>query len=134
MLKLARLSIGYMSVNPVRNGKNVVRYVHRLVAAAFLGPCPPGLEVNHKDGNPENNRLSNLEYVTHAENMRHAAQQRAMAHGSGHPSAKLTEANVRRMRELQSCGVSYSKLCAMFGVSIATAWNAVNRVTWRHVQ
>lgn len=46
--------------------------MHRLVAAAFIGPCPDGLEVNHKDGDKKNNRVENLEYVTHRENILHA--------------------------------------------------------------
>lgn len=46
--------------------------VHRLVAATFLGqPRRPHLQVNHKDHDPGNNHLSNLEYVTPSENTRH---------------------------------------------------------------
>ena len=48
-------------------------YVHRLVAAAFLGPAPCHdlWQVNHIDGDPFNNRASNLQYVTPAENVKH---------------------------------------------------------------
>lgn len=51
-------------------GKTV--YLHRMVLSAFE-PCPgPEYEVNHKDGDPTNNRLDNLEWSTHEENMQHA--------------------------------------------------------------
>ena len=66
------MGMGYYVVNPVVNGKNVLSYVHHLVAIAFLGEPLGDQEVNHKDGDKTNNRLDNLEYVTHRENMRHA--------------------------------------------------------------
>ena len=43
--------------------------VHRLVASAFLGPCPSGQEVRHLDGNPKNNIVTNLAYGTRTENI-----------------------------------------------------------------
>lgn len=48
--------------------KREVWYVHRLVLAAFVGPCPEGMEVRHLDGNPANNSLENLKYGTVSEN------------------------------------------------------------------
>jgi len=46
--------------------------VHRLVALTYL-PNPKNLpSINHVDGNPLNNRVNNLEWVSHSENMRHA--------------------------------------------------------------
>lgn len=48
--------------------------VHDLVTAAFIGPKPPGKQVNHKDGVKTNNVPENLEYVTPAENARHAVE------------------------------------------------------------
>lgn len=47
-------------------------YVHRLVAEAWIGSIPEGYEVNHKDANKWNNKVSNLEIVTKSENIRHA--------------------------------------------------------------
>lgn len=44
------------------------QYVHRLVMEAFVGPCPDGLEVRHLNGDPDDNRVRNLAYGTHAEN------------------------------------------------------------------
>lgn len=56
---------GYLRVSL---GRGKPQFVHRLVAAAFIGPGD-GFDVDHRDGNPTNNRLSNLRYLTHAENM-----------------------------------------------------------------
>lgn len=44
-------------------------YVHKLVAAAFLGPRPQGLQVDHINGERQDNRARNLRYVTPRENL-----------------------------------------------------------------
>lgn len=43
-------------------------YVHRLVLLAYVGPCPDGMEVDHKNKDTGDNRLANLHYVTHKQN------------------------------------------------------------------
>lgn len=54
---------GYVYVDLVRpSGKVESRRVHELVAEAFNGPTPDGLEVFHLDGDLTNNRLENLSY------------------------------------------------------------------------
>ncbi len=63
---------GYLLVNLGNtNGFKLVR-IHRLVVEAFLGPIFEGFEPNHIDGNKTNNYISNLELVTHSENIKHA--------------------------------------------------------------
>ena len=47
------------------------RYIHRLVALHFIQNPNNKREVNHIDGNKENNTLSNLEWVTSSENQKH---------------------------------------------------------------
>jgi hypothetical protein len=42
--------------------------VHRLVMAAFVGPCPEGMVIRHLDGDPSNNSVDNLRYGTYSEN------------------------------------------------------------------
>lgn len=65
--------IGYLAVK-LRNsyGKRQQFYIHRLVALTYL-PNPLGLpDVNHKDGNKSNNHISNLEWSSEKENLKHA--------------------------------------------------------------
>lgn len=60
---------GYLTLSLCREGRRRSVTVHALVALAFIGECPEGQEVRHLDGDPANNRLGNLAYGTHAENM-----------------------------------------------------------------
>lgn len=63
---------GYSRVGLVKYGKNKNFSVHRLVAIVFI-PNPENKEqINHIDGNKENNHASNLEWVTAKENCTHA--------------------------------------------------------------
>lgn len=60
---------GYAYVNLNYNGKKVTRQVHRLVAQVFL-PNPNNLPcVNHKDENPANNNVNNLEWCSYSYNL-----------------------------------------------------------------
>ena len=63
---------GYKRVALYINGKPRTRSVHRLVAIEFIPNPENKREVNHKDGNPSNNCVENLEWVTPEENIRHA--------------------------------------------------------------
>ena len=64
---------GYVSAT-IRylDGTRKLKLVHRLVAEAFIGPRPAGMDIDHVDGNRSNNHYTNLEYVTHSENLKRA--------------------------------------------------------------
>ena len=58
----------------MKNGykKCAVGLVHRIVAEAFIGKAPNESDtINHKDGDKLNNHYSNLEWISHSENVRH---------------------------------------------------------------
>lgn len=100
---------GYPRVNVTIGGRNRKMRVHLLVARAFLGPTPDGMEVRHLDGNASNPALSNLAYGTHQENgmdtVRHGANCQAnKTHcPRNHP---YDEANT-----LVSAGRRYCRMC-----------------------
>lgn len=65
---------GYLYVDLYDNGRKSRLYVHRIVADAFI-PNPDGKPyINHKDGNPQNNDVDNLEWCTPLENVIHASK------------------------------------------------------------
>ena len=134
VLSPIKMTIGYFVVKPVIDGKNVVFYIHDIVAASFIGAKPKGSNVNHKDGNKTNNNVSNLEYVTHAENMAHAGKTGLLVRGTSHPIAKLNEESVISLRLDRACGMSYTKLAQKYGIAPMTAHSAVNGKNWRHVK
>lgn len=72
ILKLRPSHRGYLKTNISIGGRLKTVFPHRLVAENFI-PNPNNLpQVNHKDGNKENNHLDNLEWCSDTENMRHA--------------------------------------------------------------
>ena len=75
ILRLKKLSNGYIRVHLSVDGKSKWYSVHRLVAAAFCTK-PDGMDiVNHLDNNPSNNHFSNLEWTDYVGNMQHATRQ-----------------------------------------------------------
>ena len=65
---------GYMTVHLCMFGDNNRVPVHRLVAKAFVSGYSEDLEVDHLDTNRTNNNYTNLEWVTHEENIRRAIE------------------------------------------------------------
>ena len=66
-----RANNGYLQCTIVIDGKYKKQKTHRLIAMAFLGELKNKV-VNHINGNKQDNRLENLEVITHFENMQHA--------------------------------------------------------------
>lgn len=67
-----KTTTGYLKVELVKDGIRKSKKIHRLVASAFLINTFNKPYINHKDGNPLNNVVDNLEWCTQEENMKHA--------------------------------------------------------------
>jgi len=128
---------GYPVVGLISSKRRVSRAVHRLVMLAFRGECPKGHEVNHIDGNKSNNHLSNLEYVTHAHNIRHALniiKSPFGQKGTAHNLAKLDDEKIREIRKIASVGISTRRIAQLYGVTQPLISGILNGRYWSHVK
>ena len=107
--------------------------VHRLVAAAFLGPCPSGQEVRHLDGDKYNNAASNLAYGTRAENIGDKIAPGTVPMGELVACANLTEAEGAQIRKRRAAGETGNSLAKEFGVGPAQISRIVRGLRWAHV-
>lgn len=107
--------------------------IHRLVMRAFAGESE--LQVNHIDGNPTNNRLENLEYVTCRENVLHA--RRTGLHtwrptGSKHGRSKITEQDVTAILESLATETAAS-IARRYGLTKGSVLRIKSGHGWSHV-
>lgn len=115
------------------------RLVHRVIANAYLPEDSERPFVNHRDGNKQNNRVDNLEWVTRAENVQHAYDNNLYPSRSGinNSRCKLTEDQVAFIRDhyipgdktygakslSKKFGVAHQTVCA---VASGQNWNTEN--------
>jgi len=105
-MKLRVEKNGYVRVALSSDGKNIKFSVHRLVGIAFLDNKKGLPEINHIDGNKENNNVENLEWCSSRDNQLHAfasgLQRKRL--GSELHQTKITEDNVRDIRNMWGSG------------------------------
>ena len=147
-VKLFTKDDGYVSYTLRLNNKGYYKYVHRLVAEAFVpNPNNKG-QVNHKNGIKNDNRAENLEWVTPAENIRHAIDTgllkykkkeesiKKSKHSKGEDvnGSKLNAEKVIEIRVLWESG-DYKKvqLAKMFNVNESTIRDVITRRQWKHI-
>lgn len=103
------------------------KYIHRIVAKAFI-PNPEGkLTVNHIDLDKTNNHVDNLEWVTYAENLKHAADNGAITA----KARKLTFEQATDIRELwETTDLRLIDLATMYGVYSTIIKNIIDNKTY----
>lgn len=105
------------------------RFVHRLVAEKYIPNPYNKPQVNHIDGNKLNNSAENLEWVSNAENRRHAVENGLHIHGEKCPWSKLSENDVAFIREHTE--LNNGELGEMFNVAPATVYSVRNHKSWK---
>lgn len=126
---------GYPQVNLVRPcGSRYSVSLHTLIARAFLGEKPEGMYVCHNDGDPGNCRADNLRYDTQKGNMDDRAKHGTCLVGEGVGTAKLSNDEVREMKEhLASKMYSTRQLAEKYGVEVSTVRNIRRGTSWKTI-
>ena len=105
----------HYSVNLCVNMRHITKQVHRLVAEAFIANPENKPQVNHKDGDPLNNCVSNLEWATNKENSNHAFKNSLCR-------KPLTSEQVIEIRKL--CEIkTYKEVAEQLRMRPATIWD-----------
>lgn len=128
---------GYLRLNLCSNGRTYDRYVHRLVPTAFVGPCPPGKEGAHKNGHLTDNRLCNLAWKTHQQNIDDQIEHGSRRIGSAHHNSKLDEGLVEQLKYVARhpmYDLGQAQLGRAFGVSQTNVGRILRGEMWGHVE
>ena len=147
-VKLFTKDDGYVSYTLRLDNKGYYKYIHRLVAEAFVpNPNNKG-QVNHKNGIKGDNRAENLEWVTPAENIRHAIDTGLLKYkkkekeiknskyslGEEVNGSKLTPEEVIEIRVLWELReFKQVELAEKFGVDNSTINDIIRRKRWKHI-
>lgn len=145
---------GYHYTHLSKNGKRIHVSTHRLVLLTFQ-PVEgwQDLDVNHKNGVRNDNRLENLEWLSHLENIRYSMHVlktfkgfrpsdtpkapyilKGHKKGEAQKAAKLDADKVREIRRLCDTGMKQCDIAAMFGVSNSVIGQIKKRTAWAHVE
>ena len=132
--KPVKSSNGYLKIGLTYDKKQVTLLIHRLVAMTFIDNPKNKKEVNHIDGNKENNIVSNLEWNTPLENTKHSNKNGLVnIKGINNIRAKLTESDVFAIRRLLIKGFNSREISELFNVTRSSIYNIKLKKTWKHI-
>lgn len=129
------INYSYPFVNLSSNGVRRTITNHRLVGLAFI-PNPESLrDINHKNGIKQDNRVENLEWVSHSDNLKHAIANnlRDTARGVQLSNTFLTEHQVSDIFTRKLRGETNTSIAIYYDIDRSLVSNIWRGKTWRHV-
>lgn len=138
ILKLKADKDGYKEIGLYNKQKGTFFRVHRLVASSFIPNPENKLQVNHKNGVKDDNRVENLEWVTLLENQQHSWKE--LGRNNDHHLGE--KCNLSKLKEFEVLYIraNYNKktmnmkaLSQKFNISLSQISHIVNRITWKHI-
>jgi len=135
LLKWRINTFGYATV-ALSNGPGTKPWnvlVHRLVALNFIPNPANAPQINHKDSNKLNNHISNLEWVTQRENLRHSWRvgTHVSKRGEFARHAKLKQADIDQIQAAFKAGRTGPSIAKQFSISPNHAYRIRDNVHWR---
>ena len=123
-------STGYRHISIGHGNSKKSIAIHRIIWYVYGDtPLSDTLVLNHKDGNPLNNCIDNLEQVTQKENNLH--MYRVLKHPPVMGNCKITKEQAEEIRELRKQGWKYEELMKKFNVGKTTISYVVNKKIWK---
>ncbi len=113
------------------SGTIVKRYMHRLVLEVTSGPCPPGMQARHLNGDRHDNRAANWAWGTKRENEEDKMAHGTTPRGSRNAMAKLTWHQVGEIRALCLAGTVQRRIAEQFGISPMTVSRIARGESWQ---
>jgi len=124
----------YYGVTLTKDNNKKYKLVHRLVAELFIANSENKSEVNHIDGNKKNNKLNNLEWVTHKENESHASRLNLKANGENHHNSKFKNNDIINIYKTYHNKLkTLSQLAKKYNVAYTTIDYIVSKKYWKKI-
>lgn len=127
----------YVSLYNKENKRKSLK-IHRLIAEHFIENKDNKPEVNHKDGNKQNNVIVNLEWVTKSENTIHAFRLglRKIIKGEDHVNSKYTAEQIIKVKKLYKLNIySLSEIAKLCDISdFRYVHKIISNKVWSHIK
>jgi hypothetical protein len=131
--KPSKTPTGYHVIVLSRPGqKHLGVYVHREIMAAFVGPCPPGCQVSHLNGDNSDNRLANLCYESSKENILRKQAHKTQTFGESHAAAKITFEQVKQIKAARQGGKTLAAIANEYGLCHQHVSRICKGINWNH--